>query len=275
MIPVELKNDDLDMDVIEDLIANDADIKGLICVPKYSNPTGVTFSDDTVRRLATMKTAAPDFRLYWDNAYGSHHLYDDQEDQLLDIMDECEKAGNPNLVYVFGSTSKISFPGAGISAMAASLENIADLKKQLSIQTIGYDKTNMMRHVRFFKDNAGIVAHMKKHADILRPKFELVDHILTTQLSGLGIGTWTKPNGGYFVSFDALPGCAKAIVAKAKEAGMIMTGAGATYPHGNDPKDNNIRIAPTFPSLEDLERALSLFCVCVKLISVEKLLEAK
>ena len=263
-----------DMDLVEQYVNNDPAVKGIWCVPKYSNPQGITYSDETVRRFARLKPAAKDFRLYWDNAYSVHHLYPDHPDICLEILEECEKAGNPDMVYKFTSTSKISFPGSGVAAIATSKNNIADIKKQLTLQTIGHDKVNQLRHVRFFKDLNGVKEHMKKHADILRPKFEAVLEILDRELGGLGIANWSKPMGGYFISFDAMEGCAKAIVSKAKEAGVVMTGAGATYPYGIDPKDSNIRIAPSFPTLEELVEAANLFTLCVKLVSVEKLLEA-
>mgnify|MGYP001658070390 FL=1 len=259
MINVPMTPQGPDMDMVEKLVSEDAAIKGIWCVPKYSNPQGYTYSKETVERFARLKPAAPDFRIYWDNAYSIHHLYDDNQDFLVEILGECAKAGNPDLVYKFTSTSKVSFPGSGIAAVAASKANLDDFRNQL-------------RHVRFFKDLDGLHAHMRKHADILRPKFELVLDTLDKELSGLGIGEWTKPHGGYFISFDSLDGCAKAIVARAKEAGVILTGAGATYPYGKDPKDSNIRIAPSFPTLEDLGKAAQVFVLCVKLVSVEKLL---
>ena len=273
MINVPLLPTGPDMDMVEKLVAEDPAIKGIWCVPKYSNPTGVSYSDETVRRFAHLKPAAKDFRIFWDNAYSIHHLYDDNQDFLLEILDECAKAGNPDIVYKFTSTSKVSFPGSGIAAVAASKANLDDFRKYMTVQTIGHDKLNQLRHVRFFKDINGLHEHMKKHADILRPKFELVLATLDKELNGLGIGEWTKPHGGYFISFDSMEGCAKAIVAKAKEAGVVMTGAGATYPYGKDPKDSNIRIAPSYPSVEELGKAAEVFVLCVKLVSVEKLLE--
>ena len=272
MINVPMTPQGPDMDMVEKLVSEDAAIKGIWCVPKYSNPQGYTYSKETVERFARLKPAAPDFRIYWDNAYSIHHLYDDNQDFLVEILGECVKAGNPDLVYKFTSTSKVSFPGSGIAAVAASKANLDDFRKYMQVQTIGHDKLNQLRHVRFFKDLDGLHAHMRKHADILRPKFELVLDTLDKELSGLGIGEWTKPHGGYFISFDSLDGCAKAIVARAKEAGVILTGAGATYPYGKDPKDSNIRIAPSFPTLEDLGKAAQVFVLCVKLVSVEKLL---
>lgn len=274
MINIPMTPEGPDMDMVEKLVSEDAAVKGIWCVPKYSNPQGYTYSEETVKRFAHLKPAAPDFRIYWDNAYSVHHLYDEDQDFLLEILDECAKAGNPDMVYKFTSTSKISFPGSGIAAVAASKANLDDFRKYMQIQTIGHDKLNQLRHVRFFKDLAGVHEHMRKHAALIRPKFQLVDNILTRELDGLGIGEWTKPKGGYFISFESMEGCAKAIVAKAKEAGVVMTGAGATYPYGKDPKDSNIRIAPTYPDLKELEEAAKVFVVCVKLASVEKLLEA-
>ena len=275
MINIPMTPTGPDMDMVEELVASDDSIKGIWCVPKYSNPQGISYSDQTVRRFARLKPAAPDFRIYWDNAYTIHHLYDMDQDHLIEILAECKRAGNPDLVYKFASTSKISFPGSGIAAIAASQNNLVDIKKQLRIQTIGHDKVNQLRHVRFFGDIHGMVEHMRKHADILRPKFEAVLETLDRELEGLGIGTWTTPKGGYFISFDSLDGCAKAIVAKCKKAGLVMTGAGATYPYGKDPHDSNIRIAPSYPPLNDLKQAMELFALCVKLVSVEKLLSEK
>lgn len=273
MINVPLYEDGPDMDMVEKLVSEDDSIKGIWCVPKYSNPQGYTYSKETVERFARLKPAAPDFRIYWDNAYSIHHLYDENQDFLVEILEECTKAGNPDIVYKFTSTSKVSFPGSGIAAVAASKANLEDFRSYMQIQTIGHDKLNQLRHVKFFKDLDGLHAHMRKHAAIIRPKFELVLDTLEKELGGLGIGEWTKPHGGYFISFDSMEGCAKAIVAKAKEAGVVLTGAGATYPYGKDPKDSNIRIAPSFPTLEDLGKAAEVFVLCVKLTSVEKLLE--
>ncbi|MBR0163875.1 MAG: aminotransferase [Lachnospiraceae bacterium] len=272
MIPVPMTENGPDMDMIEDLVASDAAIKGIWCVPKYSNPQGYSYSDDTVRRFARLKPAAPDFRIFWDNAYGVHHLYDNDQDYLIEILAECKRAGNPDLVYKFSSTSKITFPGSGIASIATSLNNLEDIRRQLRIQTIGHDKVNQLRHVRFFKDIHGMVEHMRRHADILRPKFEAVTSIFEEELSDLRIGSWTRPKGGYFISFDAMEGCAKDIVDRAKKAGVVLTGAGATWPHGQDPEDKNIRIAPTYPPLEDLKLATRLFTLCVRLSSAQKLL---
>lgn len=275
MIPVPMTEDGPDMDVVRELVANDASVKGIWCVPKYSNPGGVTYSDEVVRALASMPTAADDFRIFWDNAYAVHHLYDDaaDQDQLLDIADACAEAGNPNRYFKFGSTSKVTLPGAGVAALAASPENIADIKARLGVQTIGHDKINQLRHVEFLKDADGIAAHMSKHAAIIRPKFELVLKTLSDGLEGTGCGSWSNPRGGYFISFDAPEGTAKRIVSLAKDAGVTMTGAGATYPYKNDPADSNIRIAPTLPPLEELDQAMKVFVTCVKLTTVEKLLE--
>ena len=273
MINVPMTPDGPDMDMVEKLVSEDEAVKGIWCVPKYSNPQGYTYSDETVRRFARLKPAAKDFRIYWDNAYNVHHLYDEPQDVILELLHECEMAGNPDMVYKFSSTSKISFPGSGVAALSASKANLDDLRKQLKIQTIGHDKVNQLRHVRYFKSIDGIQKQMKKHAQIMRPKFEAVLDMLEKELGGLEIGTWTKPHGGYFISFDAMEGCAKAIVAKAKAAGVVMTGAGATYPYGKDPHDSNIRIAPSYPPIEELIQATELFVLCVKLVSVEKILE--
>ena len=275
MINVPMTPTGPDMDMVERLVREDESIKGIWCVPKYSNPQGITYSDDTVRRFAQLQPAAKDFRIYWDNAYGIHHLYEDKQDYLPEILLECKKAGNPDMVYKFCSTSKVSFPGSGIAAIAASKDNLVNIRKQMTIQTIGHDKLNQLRHVRFYKDIHGMVEHMKKHADILRPKFETVLDVLEKELGGLGIGNWIRPRGGYFISFDALPGCAKAIVAKAKEAGVVMTNAGATFPYGKDPDDSNIRIAPSFPTPEELAMAAEVFVLSVKLVSIDKILETK
>ena len=272
MINIPMHADGPDMDMIEKLVAEDDAIKGIWCVPKYSNPTGNSYSDEVVRRFARLKPAAKDFRIFWDNAYGIHHLYDDVQDELIEILDECKKAGNPDMVYKFASTSKISFPGSGIAALATSHNNMEDIKKQLTIQTIGHDKVNQLRHVRFFGDINGMKEHMRLHANILRPKFEMVLNIFREELGGLEIGSWIEPKGGYFISFDALPGCAKSIVSRCKKAGVILTGAGATYPYGKDPDDSNIRIAPSYPPVADLEIATRLFCLCVKLVSVDQIL---
>ena len=275
MINIPMSVDGPDMDMIEKLVSEDESIKGIWCVPKYSNPQGYTYSDETVKRFANLKPAAKDFRIFWDNAYGIHYLYDRPESEqphILNILEECEKAGNPDIVYEFCSTSKITFPGAGVAAMASSEANIADIKSKLKWQTIGPDKINQLRHVRYFKDINGMKDYMKKHAAIIRPKFEAVLETLEKELGELGIASWSKPVGGYFISFNAEKGCAKAIVAKCKEAGLVLTGAGAAYPYGNDPEDSNIRIAPTLPPIEELKVATDLFVTCTKLVTVEKFL---
>jgi DNA-binding transcriptional MocR family regulator len=271
MIPVAIGKDGPDMDNIEKLVSSDPMIKGIWCVPKYSNPTGIVYSEETVRRFAKLKPAADDFRIYWDDAYSIHDLGDSTA-RIPNIIRLCEETGNPNMPLVFTSFSKVSFAGAGLACIASSKSNCEYIKQRLAVQTIGPDKLNQLRHVRFFKDAAGVVAHMKKHAAILKPKFQLVKDTLHRELDGLGIAEWTEPNGGYFVSFDAMEGCAKKIVALCAEAGLALTPAGATYPNG-DSKDRNIRIAPSCPPLAELGEALDIFCLAVKLASVEKLLQ--
>lgn len=273
MIAVPLKSDGPDMQIVRDYVENDSAVKGIWCVPKYSNPTGITYSDDVIRAFASLNPAAKDFRIFWDNAYAIHDF--GQEVKILNILDECEKSGRPNMPIMFASTSKITFPGSGVALMSASTENLDFIKKQLSIQTIGPDKINQLRHVAFFKDKAGMLAHMKRHADILRPKFEAVIRAFNKELGGTGIASWTEPRGGYFISFDSLPGCASAIYKLALEAGLTLTSVGATYPYGKDPRDSNIRIAPSFPSVDQLEAAVERFIVCVKLASVDKILSEK
>lgn len=271
MIPVPMHDDGPDMDMIERLVSSDASIKGIWCVPKYQNPTGVVYSDETVRRFAALKPAAADFRIFWDNAY-CVHCFSGECATIPDIIEECEKAGSADLVYEFCSTSKISFPGSGISAVAASSANLIDIKSFLKFATIGPDKLNQLRHARFFRSSAGIRAHMKKHADILRPKFEKVLEVLGSQLDGLGVADWTKPTGGYFISFNTLPGCARAVVAMCAEYGVKFTPAGATFPGGYDPDDRNIRIAPSFAELSDAETAVTVLALCTRIVSAEKLL---
>jgi Transcriptional regulators containing a DNA-binding HTH domain and an aminotransferase domain (MocR family) and their eukaryotic orthologs len=275
MINVPMLADGPDMDIIERLVAEDESIKGIWCVPKYANPTGITYSDAVVRRFAALKPKAKDFRIYWDNAYCIHGLYEDRQDSLLDILGECEKAGNPDLVYIFFSTSKISFSGSGVAGLAASINNLEAIKKQMSLQIVGYDKINQIRHVQFFKDANGLNAHMKKHAKILRPKFDLVLEILQRELQDTGIADYIQPNGGYFISFDAMKNCAKKIVEKCHAVGIKMTAAGATFPYGVDPMDKNIRIAPSYVAIEDLKVAMEVFVVVTKLVSIEKILEAR
>ncbi|MCI9006106.1 MAG: aminotransferase [Lachnospiraceae bacterium] len=273
MINVPMLPTGPDMDMVEELVSQDEAIKAIWCVPKYSNPQGITYSDETVRRFARLKPAAKDFRIYWDNAYGVHHLYDIDQDNLVEIMAECKRAGNPDMVYKFCSTSKISFPGSGVAAIAASANNLVEIREQMRIATIGHDKVNQLRHVRFFKDIYGMTEHMRKHAEILRPKFEMIVDTFERELGGRGAGSWISPKGGYFIAFEALEGCAKAIVAKAKAAGVTMTPAGAPFPYGRDPKDSIIRIAPTYPSLENLKIATDIFVICVKLATIEKMLK--
>lgn len=271
MINIPMTADGPDMDMVERLVSEDASVKGIWCVPKYSNPQGYVYSDETVRKFASLKPAAEDFRIYWDNAYAIHYIYDDSI-EIPEILSECEKAGNPDIVYEFCSTSKISYAGSGISALASSLANLEWIKKRLTVQTISYDKINQLRHVLYFKDGDGLRAQMKKHADFLRPKFDAVLEILERELGGTGAGSWIKPMGGYFISFDTMPGCAKAVVAKCKEAGVVLTGAGAPFPYGVDPEDSNIRLAPSYPSLDELKKAAQLFTLCVKIAAIEKLL---
>jgi len=275
MIPVPMTPTGPNMDMVEQLVREDETIKGIWCVPKYSNPQGISYSDETVRRFARLKPAARDFRIFWDNAYGMHHLYDDRQDYLIEILAECKRAGNPDLVYKFSSTSKITFPGSGIAAVATSPNNMEDFLATLRIQTIGHDKVNELRHVRFFGDIHGMVEHMRKHADIIRPKFEAVEEILSRDLGELNIGTWTVPLGGYFILFDSLPGCAKDIVALVKKAGVVMTPAGATWPYRKDPNDSNIRIAPTYPTMKELVSAMEIFTLCVRISSARKYLAEK
>lgn len=269
MIAVEMKPDGPDMETIEKLAGEDESIKGIWCVPKYSNPDGITYSDEVVDRLARMTTAAADFRIFWDNAYAVHHLAG-RPDRLKPILAACEAAGHPDRVYLFCSTSKISFSGAGVAAMAASAANLNAIRKSLSVQTIGPDKLNQLRHARFFGGMDGVMAHMDKHAAILKPKFDAVLSLLEAELGDKGIASWVKPNGGYFVSLNTLDGCAKEVVAMAAEAGVVLTKAGATFPYGHDPRDRNIRIAPSYPTLSELKTAIAVVCVCVQIVSLRK-----
>lgn len=271
MIPVPMLAEGPDMDMIESLVAKDASIKGVWSVPKYSNPTGVVYSDEVVRRFANLKPMASDFRIFWDNAYAVHDLYDECP-ELLNLLDECEKAGNPDMVYTFTSTSKISFPGSGVAAMASGKKNIEYAKKLMNAQSIGPDKLNQLRHVKMFKDKAAVLGQMKKHAAVLRPKFEAVLSILEQNLGSCEIATWSRPMGGYFISFNAMPGCAKRIFDLCAEAGVALTQVGATFPYGKDPKDCNIRIAPSFPPIDELKLAVERFTVCVRIASIEKIL---
>lgn len=277
MINIPMDNNGPDMDMVEKLVAEDDSIKGIWCVPKYANPSGISYSDEVVRRMAALKPAAKDFRIYWDNAYAIHHLYEEKnkQEQILDIISECEKAGNPDMVFEFCSTSKITFPGAGVAAMASSVANLDYIRKYMTIQTIGHDKINQFRHVQYFKDFDGLMNHMMKHAEKMRPKFQAVLDMLEKELGDNDIATWNNPNGGYFISFSVLDGCAKKIVSMCKDAGMVLTGAGATYPYGKDPRDENIRIAPSFPTPEELVDASKVLVVCTKIAAIEKILEDK
>ncbi len=273
MITIPMKEDGPDMDMVEKLAAEDASVKGIWCVPLYSNPQGICYSDEVVDRLASMKTAAPDFRIMWDNAYGVHHIY--EQKSVKDIFKACDAAGNPDRPFYFFSTSKITFPGAGVALVASSPANVAEIKKHMGVQTIGHDKLNQLRTVNYLKNAEGVREHMAKLAAELRPKFDVVLQTLERELGGTGLASWTNPKGGYFVAIDTLNGCAKATVALAKNAGVTLTGAGATFPYKKDPQDRNIRIAPTYPTYEELKTAIELFCVCVKLAGVNKLLEEK
>jgi aspartate/methionine/tyrosine aminotransferase len=274
MIPIKMRADGPDMDTVEEIVATDESVKGIWCVPKYSNPTGVTYANDVVERLARMKTAAQDFRIFCDNAYTVHHLTD-TPDRLRDILTACKQAGNPDRVFIFGSTSKVSFAGAGVALMAGSKKNVEFVKQQMSFQTIGPNKLNQLRHVLFFKDMAGIEAHMKKHATILKPKFDAVQNILKKELTGKNVATWSQPNGGYFVSFDTMDGCAQAVVDMAAEAGVKFTPAGATFPYKRDSHNRNIRIAPSFPPIEDIRLAMEVLATCTQLVSIDKLVGEK
>lgn len=271
LVSVPLNDDGPDMDRIEELVKDDT-VKGVWCVPKYSNPTGAVYSDEVVRRFARLKPAAKDFRIYWDNAYAVHFIYPEKHCKILNIIDECDKAGNPDMVYEFCSTSKITYAGGGIAAVIASVNNIKEIKSRMTYQTISFDKVNQLRHVKFLKDLNGVMELMKKQAEKVRPKFEAVLSVLDGELSGLGIAEYTRPVGGYFISFDALPGTAKNIVAMCKEGGVKLTGAGATFPYGKDPEDKNIRLAPSYATVEDIRTAAKLFTICVKIVSIKKLL---
>jgi DNA-binding transcriptional MocR family regulator len=269
MITVENKNNDLDIDKIEELVASDHSIKGIWVVPKYGNPTGTSVSDDVVDRLAKMNTAANDFRIFWDNAYTVHHLSDDV-DVIKNIFNASKSAGNPDRVFILGSTSKITFAGSGVAAIGGSEVNMNWVRKQLAISTIGPDKINQVRHSRFFGDFIGLKNHMKKHAALIKPKFEMVNSILENRLGGKGLAQWTNPKGGYFISLDTNEGCAKRVVALASEAGVKLTAAGATFPYKNDPRDTNIRLAPTLPSIQEIQQAMEIVCLCVEIAESEK-----
>ncbi|MGN1114460.1 MAG: aminotransferase class I/II-fold pyridoxal phosphate-dependent enzyme [Oscillospiraceae bacterium] len=274
LITIPMNDDGPDMDMIEKLVAEDDTIKGIWCVPMYSNPLGITYSDEVVRRFANLSPAAKDFRIFWDNAYCIHHLTD-TPDKLLNIFTEAKKHGKEDMIYEFASTSKITFAGGGIAVMAASKKNVDYIKSLMAVQTIGFDKINQLRHAKFFGDYNGLMEHMKKHRDILQPKFKMVVDTLEKEIAPLGIGKWHNPNGGYFVSFDTIDGCAKRVCQLCKDAGLILTSAGATFPYGKDPHDSNIRIAPSYPPLDELKSAMELFVIAVKLASAEKLLETK
>ncbi len=271
MIPIEMKDDGPDMDEVERLAASDPHVKGIWCVPKFSNPDGITYSDETVRRFAALKTAAPDFRIFWDNAYAVHELYDEKV-QLLDIFTEAEKYGNADKIFFFASTSKITFPGSGVAIMAATEANFEQIKPILSTQTIGFDKINQMRHVKYFENAENILRHMKLHANVIRPKFELVDSVLSEEAVPLGFVRYTKPKGGYFISLYVPDGCAKAVYDTALDAGVKLTAAGSTYPYGIDPHDANLRLAPTFPSNDELECACRILAEAIKYAVSSKLL---
>lgn len=270
LITVPMLDDGPDMDMVEQLI-KDNTVKGIWCVPKYSNPGGIVYSDAVVHRLASMKPAAKDFVLMWDNAYCVHE-FDGEFVPIIDILSACEKAGNPDMPFEFASTSKITFPGSGIACFACSKSNMSYMKKLISAQAISYDKLNQLRHVLFFKDVQGILSHMHKHAAILKPKFDVVDNMLESEIASLGIASWSHPKGGYFVSLFVMDGCAKRVHQLCKEAGVVMTDAGATYPNKNDPLDSNLRIAPSFPPIDELDKAMQVLCTCIKLAAAEKLI---
>ncbi len=273
MIPVKMNADGPDMDEVYNIACSDPSVKGIWCVPKFSNPEGLTYSDEVVEQFAALKPAAPDFRIFWDNAYAVHELYDN-EVPLANIFDRAKEYGTEDNIFYFASTSKITFPGSGLAVMAASEKNLEQIRPIIATQSIGYDKINQMRHVKFFKNAAGIRAHMRHHANILRPKFELVDKMFEENLGGLEIAHWTKPQGGYFISLYVNPGCARRVYQIARSVGVTLTTAGSTYPYGRDPQDSNLRIAPTFPDDEELTQAIEILCSCIKVACAEKLLKA-
>ena len=270
MIVVPMNDDGPDMEVVRHYVEYDEEVKGIWCVPKYSNPTGIVYSDEVITQLAKLEPAAPDFRIFWDNAYAIHDFYDSIK--IKDIFEECEKYGNPNMPIMFASTSKITFPGSGVALVTASTENINNFKKYMTVQTIGPDKINQLRHVKYFKNKDGVLEHMKRHAEILIPKFNVILEAFKKEFEGTGIATWTEPRGGYFISFNTIPGCAKTVYNLCKDAGLTLTNAGATFPYGKDPDDSNIRIAPSFPTCEQLKAAVERFVVCVKIASINKIL---
>ena len=270
MIPIPILDDGPDMDMVEELI-KDESVKGMWCVPKYANPSGIVYSDAVIDRIASMKPAAKDFILMWDNAYCVHE-FSGEYMPFIDILSACEKAGNPDMPFEFASTSKVTFPGSGVACFACSEANMDYMKKLIGAQSISYDKLNQLRHVCFFKDAQGLVAHMRRHAEILKPKFDLVESVLESEIKPLGIASWSNPKGGYFVSLFVMNGCAHRVHQLCKEAGVVMTGAGATYPYKKDPNDSNLRIAPSFPPLDELEKAMRVLCVCIKLAAAEKLI---
>lgn len=274
LITVKMNHDGPDMDFVEDILSKDESIKGMWCVPKYSNPQGITYSDEVVRRLSNLKPLAKDFRLFWDNAYFVHDLTDDSP-TLLNIMSECKKNNNEELPIIFFSTSKITFAGSGIAFLACAGKNLEQLKKNYSFKTVGFNKLNQLMHLNFLKDQDNLYSHMRKHKDIIKPKFDIVIETLEKEFKNNPILTWEYPKGGYFVSVDTTPGCAKRVVELCKEVGIKLTSAGATFPYGNDPKDSNIRLAPTFPSIEEIKLAIQIFCLVVKIVYIEKELSLK